>query len=157
MGGIGGGQLAEPQTMPAIQTVQSSADEFSPVLSNKSQRKYTFDSRSPSGQSPVTKSRKTPQTPNAASGSQRDGSDKETGSPKSKTWKGIVARQFRRIGGAHNQETLPPEGISFGVPLHMCPPVSFPRLSLIFEWNDIDYLLTESRKPVRPDDPCTLH
>uniref|UniRef100_A0A336MS25 CSON003263 protein n=1 Tax=Culicoides sonorensis TaxID=179676 RepID=A0A336MS25_CULSO len=115
-------QLAEPQTMPAIQTVQSSADEFSPVLSNKSQRKYNFDSRSPSGQSPVTKSRKTPLTPNAASGSQRDGSDKETGSPKSKTWKGIVARQFRRIGGAHNQETLPPEGVSFGVPLHMCVP-----------------------------------
>lgn len=118
-----GGQLAEPQTMPAMQSVQSSAEEFSPVLSSKSQRKYNFDSRSPSGQSPVTKSRKTPLTPNAASGTSRDGSDKETGSPKSKTWKGIVARQFRRIGGTHNQESLPPEGVSFGVPLHMCPPV----------------------------------
>lgn len=110
--------------MPAVQTVQSSTDEFSPVLSNKSQRKYGFDSRSPSGQSPVTKSRKTPQTPNAASG-HSGGSDKETGSPKSKTWKGIVARQFRKIGGTpgtHPQEVLPPEGASFGVPLSLCPP-----------------------------------
>ncbi|XP_063706527.1 rho GTPase-activating protein 21 isoform X3 [Culicoides brevitarsis] len=118
----GGGQLAEPQTMPAIQSVQLSGDEISPILSNKTQRKYTFESRSPSGQSPVTKSRKTPLTPNVASGTQRDGSDKETGSPKTKTWKGIVARQFRRIGGAHSQESIPTEGLSFGVPLHMCLP-----------------------------------
>lgn len=116
--------MAEPQTMPAMQSVQSS-EEFSPVLSNKSQRKYAFDSRSPSGQSPVTKSRKTPLTPNAASTAPREASDKETGSPKSKTWKGLVARQFRRIGGTHNHESLPPEGVSFGVPLHMCPAVSF--------------------------------
>lgn len=116
--------MAEPQTMAAVQSVQSSADEFSPVLSSKTQRKYGFDSRSPSGQSPVTKSRKTPQTPNAASG-HSGGSDKETGSPKSKTWKGIVARQFRKIGGqpgSQTQEVLPPEGASFGVPLSLCPP-----------------------------------
>lgn len=112
--------MAEPQTMPGVQVQQ--ADDFS----LKSQRKYAFDSRSPSGQSPVTKSRKTPMQPNAASGN--SGSDKETGSPKSKTWKGIVARQFRRIGGGpggQQQEILPPEGASFGVPLSLCPPVSF--------------------------------
>lgn len=110
--------------MPAMQQVLQ--DDFSPVMSNKTQRKYAFDSRSPSGQSPVTKSRKTPLMPNAASGGS-GGSDKETGSPKSKTWKGIVARQFRRIGGTPGTQTheiLLPEGASVGVELPLCPPVS---------------------------------
>ncbi|XP_021694996.1 uncharacterized protein LOC5573415 isoform X2 [Aedes aegypti] len=136
-----GGQQAEPQRVAALTSVQSTSnDEFSPVLSAKSHRKYALGSRSPSGQSPVTKSRKTPQqssvavlTPAAvSSGNQshsgKESSDKETGSPKSKTWKGIVARQFRKMQGqpgspgAQNAEMLLPDGASINVPLQLCPP-----------------------------------
>ncbi|XP_039451862.1 uncharacterized protein LOC120430783 isoform X6 [Culex pipiens pallens] len=144
-----GGQQAEPQRVAALTSVQSttSTDEFSPVLSAKSHRKYALGSRSPSGQSPVTKSRKTPQQSSAAvsapvpnsgghhhqssqhhssSHSGKESSDKETGSPKSKTWKGIVARQFRKMqgqpGSPQNAEMLLPDGASINVPLPMCPP-----------------------------------
>nr|XP_019559777.2 uncharacterized protein LOC109428467 isoform X4 [Aedes albopictus] len=136
-----GGQQAEPQRVAALTSVQSTSnDEFSPVLSAKSHRKYALGSRSPSGQSPVTKSRKTPQqssvavlTPAAVSSSNqshsgKESSDKETGSPKSKTWKGIVARQFRKMQGqpgspgAQNAEMLLPDGASINVPLQLCPP-----------------------------------
>ncbi|XP_058444352.1 uncharacterized protein LOC131425997 isoform X2 [Malaya genurostris] len=136
-----GSQQAEPQRVAALTSVQSTAgnDEFSPVLSTKSHRKYALGSRSPSGQSPVTKSRKTPQhnsaamlTPtaiaNANSHSGKESSDKETGSPKSKTWKGIVARQFRKMQGqpgspgAQHPEMLLPDGASINVPLPLCPP-----------------------------------
>ncbi|XP_058826347.1 uncharacterized protein LOC131686146 isoform X4 [Topomyia yanbarensis] len=137
-----GGQQAEPQRVAALTSVQSttSNDEFSPVLSAKSHRKYALGSRSPSGQSPVTKSRKTPQhnsaavlTPAAIANanshhSGKESSDKETGSPKSKTWKGIVARQFRKMQGqpgspgAQHPEMLLPDGASINVPLPLCPP-----------------------------------
>lgn len=136
-----GGQQAEPQRVAALTTVQSTSnDEFSPVLSAKSHRKYALGSRSPSGQSPVTKSRKTPHQSSAAtltpaavassgqSHSGKESSDKETGSPKSKTWKGIVARQFRKMQGqpgspgAQNAEMLLPDGASINVPLQLCPP-----------------------------------
>ncbi|XP_058826523.1 uncharacterized protein LOC131686301 isoform X2 [Topomyia yanbarensis] len=137
-----GGQQAEPQRVAALTSVQSttSNDEFSPVLSAKSHRKYALGSRSPSGQSPVTKSRKTPQhnsaavlTPAAIANanshhSGKESSDKETGSPKSKTWKGIVARQFRKMQGqpgspgAQHPEMLLPDGASINAPLPLCPP-----------------------------------
>ncbi|XP_055524820.1 uncharacterized protein LOC129718254 isoform X4 [Wyeomyia smithii] len=140
-----GGQQAEPQRVAAQTSVQSTAstDEFSPVLPAKSHRKYALGSRSPSGQSPVNKSRKTPQqnsaavlTPAAIANannnhshhSGKDSSDKETGSPKSKTWKGIVARQFRKMQGqpgspgAQHAEMLLPDGASINVPLPLCPP-----------------------------------
>lgn len=60
-------------------------------------------------------------------------SDKDIGSPKSRTWKGLVARQFRRIQGGPSSpstaaagygEQLLPEGASIGVPLALCPMVS---------------------------------
>jgi Rho GTPase-activating protein 21/23 len=124
-----GSQTAEPQRVAAITTVQSSTnDEFSPIMSSKSQRKYGLGSRSPSGQSPVTKSRKTPQN-SSSSQYQKDGSDKEiAGSPKSKTWKGIMARQFRKIqgqpdSGSNNNEAFLQDGASIGVPLLLCPQV----------------------------------
>ncbi|XP_062539497.1 uncharacterized protein LOC134207700 isoform X2 [Armigeres subalbatus] len=136
-----GGQQAEPQRVAALTSVQSTSnDEFSPVLSAKSHRKYALGSRSPSGQSPVTKSRKTPHQSSVAaltpvvvsssnqSHSGKESSDKETGSPKSKTWKGIVARQFRKMQGqpgspgAQNAEMLLPDGASINVPLQLCPP-----------------------------------
>jgi Rho GTPase-activating protein 21/23 len=121
-----GSQTAEPQRIAAT-TVQSTNDEFSPIMSSKTQRKYGLGSRSPSGQSPVTKSRKTPHSASSTQ-HQKDGSDKEiAGSPKSKTWKGIMARQFRKIqgqpdSGSNNAETFLLEGASIGMPLVHCPP-----------------------------------
>lgn len=143
MNGLGGQQQqAEPQRIAAVQSVQmtstaSGTDEFSPVLPAKSVRKY-LGSRSPSGQSPVTKSRKTPQgfsvsLPAVTSSSsnvyskEKDNSDRETGSPKQKSWKNFVTQQFKKIqnpsesgSSAHHV----PEGASIGVPLALCPPVS---------------------------------
>uniref|UniRef100_A0A182FMA8 Uncharacterized protein n=1 Tax=Anopheles albimanus TaxID=7167 RepID=A0A182FMA8_ANOAL len=136
-----GGQQAEPQRVAALTSVQlpsggQSGDDYSPILPTKAQRKYALGTRSPSGQSPVTKSRKTPgercsspaAVPPSATpampihaqspqhhqqpynqlatyqqqqqhGHASGGSDRENGSPKSKTWKGIVARQFRKMQG----------------------------------------------------------
>lgn len=59
-------QTGEAQRITSVQSsvsiITSSNDEFSPILSTKSHRsKYSLSgARSPSGQSPVTKSRKTP-------------------------------------------------------------------------------------------------
>ncbi|XP_055709392.1 rho GTPase-activating protein 21 isoform X3 [Phlebotomus papatasi] len=131
-----GSQIAEPQSVAAIKTIQTpsaTSDESSGAKSVSTSKKYYLGSRSPSGQSPVTKSRKTPQqlnitVPNAASGSggQKDLSDKEGGSPKPKTWKGLVARQLRKIQGqpTAGQGSYPafPEGASIGVPLSHCVP-----------------------------------
>lgn len=87
-------------------------------------------SRSPSGQSPVTKSRKTPQQHTVpVSATSKDSSDKEIGSPKSRTWKGLVVRQFRKIQGQpsspNSNYVVLPEGASIGVPLALCPAVCF--------------------------------
>ncbi|XP_059613796.1 rho GTPase-activating protein 21 isoform X2 [Phlebotomus argentipes] len=132
-----GSQIAEPQSVAAIKTIQTpsaTSDESSGAKSGSTtSKKYYLGSRSPSGQSPVTKSRKTPQqlnitVPSAASGSggQKDLSDKEGGSPKPKTWKGLVARQLRKIQGqpTAGQGSYPtfPEGASIGVPLSHCVP-----------------------------------
>lgn len=195
----GGTQTAEPQRVAASATIAAAAgtvdDATQSSASATTVRKY-LGSRSPSGQSPVTKSRKTPaaggvassSTANAqqqqqqaaaaaaaaastsflaSSSSQRDalpgGSkdyhpnqqppnqhnaaasstpqssaaaashDKDIGSPKSRTWKGLVARQFRRIQGApsspaatslYSDGGILPEGASIGVPLAHCPMVS---------------------------------
>lgn len=117
-------QTNETQHLSVTQTQQStsSSGEIPP---SKSVRKY-LGSRSPSGQSPVTKSRKTPQLPNISTGS-KDSSDKEIGSPKSRTWKGLVARQFRKIQGQTPSSPNAnfgqlPEGASIGVPLIQCTP-----------------------------------
>lgn len=143
MNGLGG-QQAEPQRIAAVQSVQLTStacgtDEFSPILPSKTVRKY-LGSRSPSGQSPVTKSRKTPQgfsvslsavttssSSSAVYSKEKDSSDRETGSPKQKSWKNFVTQQFKKIqnpsesgSGHHNV----PEGASIGVPLSLCPPVS---------------------------------
>ncbi|XP_055683358.1 rho GTPase-activating protein 21 [Lutzomyia longipalpis] len=131
-----GGQIAEPQSVAAVKTIQTpsaTSDESSGAKSVSSSKKYYLGSRSPSGQSPVTKSRKTPQqlnitlpTASSGSGGQKDLSDKEGGSPKPKTWKGLVARQLRKIQGqpTAGQGSYPafPEGASIGVPLSHCVP-----------------------------------
>lgn len=130
-----GTQMAEPQRVAATTTVHSPANSGAEDASSSSVRKY-LGNRSPSGQSPVTKSRKTPHNANLSisggasgqsSNSTKD-SDKDIGSPKSRTWKGLVARQFRKIQGtpsaqASNYVVLP-EGASIGVPLALCPMVS---------------------------------
>ncbi|XP_029037342.2 uncharacterized protein LOC114873310 isoform X3 [Osmia bicornis bicornis] len=51
-------------------------------------------------------------------------------SPKTKTWKGRVAKQLRRMHGQSGPPSsptaqLPPEGATFRVPLELCPPSSF--------------------------------
>lgn len=136
-----GNQTAEPQRVAATTTVHSPATSGAEDSSTGSVRKY-LGSRSPSGQSPVTKSRKTPHNANLAisgsaaagqsstsgqSGSSRD-TEKEIGSPKSRTWKGLVARQFRKIQGTPSSQAsnyvVLPEGASIGVPLALCPMVS---------------------------------
>lgn len=127
--------MAEPQRVAAVTTLHSPATSGAEDASSGSVRKY-LGNRSPSGQSPVTKSRKTPQNANLSISGGGSGqsstsgkeSEKDIGSPKSRTWKGLVARQFRKIQGtpssqANNYVVLP-EGASIGVPLALCPMVS---------------------------------
>lgn len=62
----------------------------------------------------------TSQVPNAS-----PNLDKENGLSKSRTWKDLVARQFRRIQGQPHSPTSNfvrlPDGASIGVPLPQCP------------------------------------
>lgn len=145
--------MAEPQRVAATTTVHSPATSGAEDASSSSVRKY-LGNRSPSGQSPVTKSRKTPHNANlaisggAAGGGQSSASgkdaEKDIGSPKSRTWKGLVARQFRKIQGnpsspASNYVVLP-EGASVGVPLALCPMVSEVVWSILFKLLNNYYL-----------------
>lgn len=103
----------------------SSDDNPSPSLAAKAQRKYHFGSRSPSGQSPVTKSRK-PQNLQVSSLSPllnvKEGSDKETNSPKQKsTWKHFVTNQFKKM---QPQNDSPTSNVNEGCTLSQCTPVS---------------------------------
>lgn len=119
-----GTQTAEPQRVAATTTIQTQSSTTNDEQTSAT-RKY-LGSRSPSGQSPVTKSRKTPHQITVTTNA-KEPSDKEIGSPKSRTWKGLVARQFRKIQGqpsspTSNYVTLP-DGASIGVPLAQCPMV----------------------------------
>lgn len=113
-------QQAVPQT-PGPTTAPSSGQivqRLSPLPSHKGIRKLTsFRNRSPTGQSPVNKTRKPSQTVEPLA------------SPKSKTWKGRVAKQLRRMHGQAGSPSsptaqLPPEGATFKVPLELCPMVN---------------------------------
>jgi hypothetical protein len=57
-------------------------------------------------------------------------------SPKTKTWKGRVAKQLRRIqqgSGSPSSPTAPnPEGVTIGIPLENCPQVWEIKLAYIF-------------------------
>ncbi|XP_078047202.1 rho GTPase activating protein at 19D isoform X2 [Augochlora pura] len=92
---------------------------LSPLPGHKGIKKLTsFRNRSPTGQLPVNKSRKSSQTIESLV------------SPKTKTWKGRVAKQLRRMHGQTGPPSspttqLPPEGATFKVPLELCPPSSF--------------------------------
>ncbi|XP_035738298.1 uncharacterized protein LOC118448747 isoform X4 [Vespa mandarinia] len=113
-------QQAVPQTpgptTPSVASVQNANQRLSPLPSHKGIKKLTsFRNRSPTGQSPVNKTRKPSQIVEPLS------------SPKTKTWKGRVAKQFRRMHGSPSSPTaqLPPEGATFKVPLELCPSSSF--------------------------------
>ncbi|CAG0902219.1 unnamed protein product [Darwinula stevensoni] len=78
--------------------------------------------RSPSGQPPAPKSRKAVQIPGAG------GNVPELASPKSKTWRGRVARHLKKMhpsqgSQSQSQSQTPvsfPEGATIGVPLELC-------------------------------------
>ncbi|XP_043469706.1 uncharacterized protein LOC122503283 isoform X3 [Leptopilina heterotoma] len=114
-------QPASPQTPgPNSNTNQSGGQQrLSPLPSHKGIRKLTsFRNRSPTGQSPVSKTRKPSQA------------IENLPSPKSKTWKGRMAKQFRKMHGQAGSPSsptaqLPPEGATFKVPLELCPQSSF--------------------------------
>ncbi|XP_046741050.1 uncharacterized protein LOC124408260 isoform X7 [Diprion similis] len=114
-------QQAVPQT-PGPTTPSATAQggqRLSPLPSHKGIRKFTsFRNRSPTGQSPVNKTRKPSQTM------------ENLPSPKSKTWKGRVAKQLRRMHGQAESPSsptsqLPPEGATFKIPLELCRPSTF--------------------------------
>ncbi|XP_076757634.1 rho GTPase activating protein at 19D isoform X10 [Xylocopa sonorina] len=103
----------------AITVSSSGSQRLSPLPGHKGIKKLTsFRNRSPTGQSPVNKTRKPSQTIESLV------------SPKSKTWKGRVAKQLRKMHGQTGSPSspttqLPPEGATFKVPLELCPPSSF--------------------------------
>ncbi|XP_069194970.1 rho GTPase-activating protein 21 isoform X5 [Procambarus clarkii] len=90
-------------------------NNVSPQTSNKAMRKLTstLRTRSPTGQSPSTKTRK-------------PSSSESNSSPKSKTWRGHLKRPFMKkvhSGSPAITPTMPlPEGATIGVCLEDCPP-----------------------------------
>lgn len=88
----------------------------------KSIRKLaTFRNRSPSGDSPITKTRKPDRSPCQA----------QPQSPKStNTWKNRMAKQLKKIQQGSGSPVSPimpnlppPPGTAIGIPLELCPPV----------------------------------
>ncbi|XP_072388455.1 rho GTPase-activating protein 23 isoform X6 [Diabrotica undecimpunctata] len=104
-------QKAVPQLVPALTTIQVQGSHLSPQL-NK-QKPTTSRNRSPTGQSPVSKSRKPSQVPEPTSTS-----------PKSKTWRGRMVKQLRKFNQGVNNPNSPtaPEGSTFGIPIEDCIP-----------------------------------
>lgn len=104
-------------TMAVSTSSGSGSQRLSPLPGHKGIKKLTsFRNRSPTGQSPINKTRKPSQTMD------------NLVSPKTKTWKGRVAKQLRKMHGQTASPSspttqLPPEGATFKVPLELCPPV----------------------------------
>lgn len=93
-----------PQAVPAQTSVQvQGSSRLSPQPSGKS-KSSSSRNRSPTGQSPVSKTRKPSQL-----------SEPSCTSPKSKTWRGRVAKQFRKIHQGASSPISPtaPEGKLF--------------------------------------------
>ncbi|KAJ8947757.1 hypothetical protein NQ318_010351, partial [Aromia moschata] len=93
-------------------TIQVQGSHLSPQLSKS--KTTTSRNRSPTGQSPVSKTRKPSHIPDPST------------SPKSKTWRGRVAKQFRKFNQGANSPNSPtaPEGSTFGIPIEDCLPSS---------------------------------
>ncbi|KAF2882336.1 hypothetical protein ILUMI_23835 [Ignelater luminosus] len=113
-------QQAVPQSTPASTTIQVQGSSRLSPQPTKS-KLPSLRNRSPTGQSPVSKTRKPSQV------------NEGLASPKSKTWRGRVAKQFRKIQGASSPSSpTAPEGSTFGVPLEQCYPSNYnqnvPRL-----------------------------
>ena len=102
--------MSRQQAVPQTATTQAQGATLSPQLQQKS-KIPNLRNRSPTGQSPVSKTRKPTQITETAT------------SPKSKTWRGRVVKQFRKIQGASSPSSpTAPEGSTFGIPLeHCCP------------------------------------
>ncbi|XP_017769755.1 PREDICTED: rho GTPase-activating protein 21-like, partial [Nicrophorus vespilloides] len=106
-------QRAMPQAIPATTSIQE------PQTKSKL---TSLRNRSPTGQSPVSKTRKPSQI-----------NDPST-SPKSKTWRGRFSKQLKRIHQSASSPNSPtaPEGSTFGNPLEHCLPSRYnscvPRL-----------------------------
>lgn len=95
-------------------STSTTEDNLNSSYPQKATKKYHFGSRSPSGQSPVFKSRKAPSNllmPPISSNS-RDSSDKETNSPKQKSWKSFVTNQFKKMQPS-NESSSSNESIFF--------------------------------------------
>ncbi|XP_018575341.1 rho GTPase-activating protein 21 isoform X4 [Anoplophora glabripennis] len=103
-------QQAVPQMVPASTTIQVQGSHLSPQLSKS--KTTASRNRSPTGQSPVSKTRKPSQVPDP------------TTSPKLKTWRGRMAKQFRKFNQGANSPSSPtaPEGSTFGIPIEDCLP-----------------------------------
>ncbi|KAK9712627.1 PDZ domain [Popillia japonica] len=103
-------QQAVPQTSPASTSYQIQGSSRLSPQPPKS-KLPNLRNRSPTGTSPVSKTRKPTQIPEAAT------------SPKSKTWSGRLANKFRKRQGA-SSPTSPTstEGLTFGIPLKQCLP-----------------------------------
>lgn len=99
-----------PQTVPASTSIQVQGSSRLSPQPPKS-KLPNLRNRSPTGTSPVSKTRKPTQPTEVAT------------SPKSKTWSGRLAKQLRKIQGA-SSPTSPtaPEGSTFGIPLDQCLP-----------------------------------
>lgn len=103
-------QQAMPQLTPASTTIQVQGSHLSPQFSKN--KNSSIRNRSPTGQSPVSKSRKPTQLSEVST------------SPKSKTWRGRMAKQFKKIhqGASSPSSPTAPEGSTFGIPLDQCLP-----------------------------------
>lgn len=108
---VNSNQQAVPQSVPAQTSIQVQGSQLSPQL-NKSKTTASRN-RSPTGQSPVSKSRKPSQVLEPSSTS-----------PKSKTWKGRMVRQLKKFNQGVNSPSSPTarEGSTFGIPLEECLP-----------------------------------
>ncbi|EEB12293.1 conserved hypothetical protein [Pediculus humanus corporis] len=90
------------------------SNTLSPQAVHKGIKKLgNLRTRSPTGQSPASKTRKATQL-------------EQPVSPKSKTWKGKLGKQFKKMQGSGGSPSSPtisyPEGATIKVPIELCPP-----------------------------------
>lgn len=91
----------------------------------------TFRNRSPTGDSPITKTRKPDRSPSQA----------QPQSPKStNTWKNRMAKQLKKIQQGSGSPVSPimpvlppPPGTAIGIPLELCPPVRGNNVLVVVE------------------------
>lgn len=107
-------QQAVPQQVPASTTFQVQGSHLSPQPATKNGKSINAGrNRSPTGQSPVSKTRKPSSHHTDIAGAT---------SPKSKTWRGRVAKQLKKFNQGANSPSSPTavEGSTFGIPIQDC-------------------------------------